>query len=825
MKQDHILHRANQVSDTGDRPYSCVLCNDTFSRSDILKRHFQKCSIRRGNPTGATHLSNSLSHLKKQVARNKSASQADEVNFSSEVTSTAPTPAKSHEYSNSLGLGIQGIVESYQSASVPVSGPGSIEKSADAAMIQDKRSIPGPLLPAFKRSSLTITPSHPDSASLPSSTTSTPLLMGSNRHSGQFPRSIHTGQIGVEGFSHASVMSLAPIYQSGNNFSQPVGPPHLGGNDFDWTSFSADIKHDTSNFPLPDTIQNMHVKLEPQDSKAPFSGIGLSQSEDLLSGLFETSSTINPAEHDAYQHWNVHQFQVGAFHMKSQRLTSLCLASAPVRLNDESEDQLIKYCLTAENIEQFLNGYSHFQAHWPVLHMPTFNPIEAHDGLVLAMICIGAVYSDRLNLSQVRTLLSRAKESLEQSSHIFNFVRGSPIEPDYLDRRGSHGLEEFQALLLLQTLAIWHGDPIQRQNAREGFQYYVQLARQLRMLQPTPKGSTTYSLLHQSSDLCEHVSPDTWDWLAWIQQEKQSRIMYTIFLLDSALAMYFNSPPHFDPAEIKLPLPADDAAWEAINAQDCALAIGLHGPAAQDRNITGSRRSKQPEMHMAMKTLLHPKYDLETGCTNAYSKFILIHGLHVHIWNVQKQLSQDNALYGLNEYGLFGNGNSTPVSQYDWIAMNNASARTSKSNSGQATPTDNSGAQSPSTHQLLKATTMALTKWKKVWDDDLNTQYPPGSTRTGFCRDGIHFYWLAQIFLRQNRSSDWRAPPDSRFLQVLALLKQAKTFVPRPNTTQYEETGLVGDIDDQYGVADLTLDMKLLFTPLAPDYHPSAPAG
>jgi len=42
--------------DTGDRPYMCHLCKDTFSRSDILKRHFQKCSVRRGNPTGANHL-------------------------------------------------------------------------------------------------------------------------------------------------------------------------------------------------------------------------------------------------------------------------------------------------------------------------------------------------------------------------------------------------------------------------------------------------------------------------------------------------------------------------------------------------------------------------------------------------------------------------------------------------------------------------------------------------------------------------------------------------------------------------------------------------
>jgi hypothetical protein len=48
----HILRH------TGDRPYMCVLCRDTFSRSDVLKRHFQKCSIRRGNPTGASHLPN-----------------------------------------------------------------------------------------------------------------------------------------------------------------------------------------------------------------------------------------------------------------------------------------------------------------------------------------------------------------------------------------------------------------------------------------------------------------------------------------------------------------------------------------------------------------------------------------------------------------------------------------------------------------------------------------------------------------------------------------------------------------------------------------------
>ncbi|EPQ64562.1 Bgt-1977 [Blumeria graminis f. sp. tritici] len=62
----HAKHlKRHLLRHTGDRPYMCILCRDTFSRSDILKRHFQKCSIRRGNPTGASHLSHSQAHLKK----------------------------------------------------------------------------------------------------------------------------------------------------------------------------------------------------------------------------------------------------------------------------------------------------------------------------------------------------------------------------------------------------------------------------------------------------------------------------------------------------------------------------------------------------------------------------------------------------------------------------------------------------------------------------------------------------------------------------------------------------------------------------------------
>jgi hypothetical protein len=70
----HAKHlKRHLLRHTGDRPYMCVLCKDTFSRSDILKRHFQKCSLRRGNPTGASHLSHPQAHLKRSQAASNAA--------------------------------------------------------------------------------------------------------------------------------------------------------------------------------------------------------------------------------------------------------------------------------------------------------------------------------------------------------------------------------------------------------------------------------------------------------------------------------------------------------------------------------------------------------------------------------------------------------------------------------------------------------------------------------------------------------------------------------------------------------------------------------
>ncbi|KAI7245498.1 hypothetical protein KC365_g447 [Hortaea werneckii] len=98
----------------------------------------------------------------------------------------------------------------------------------------------------------------------------------------------------------------------------------------------------------------------------------------------------------------------------------------------------------------------------------------------------------------------------------------------------------------------------------------------------------------------------------------------------------------------------------------------------------------------------------------------------------------------------------------------------------------------------------------------MDFQYPPGQMqqrRFGFSRDGVHFFYLGRSFLQSQRPSDWSATADTRFKQTLSLLKRIKSFVMSDNETKGHDIGSVGDIDDTYGLDNLTLDMKLLFKP------------
>jgi hypothetical protein len=451
-------------------------------------------------------------------------------------------------------------------------------------------------------------------------------------------------------------------------------------------------------------------------------------------------------------------------------------------LQEQQNNLNIQSCLTVEAIQHFLDLFPNYQGHFPWLHIPTFNFLTAYDGLVLVMICSGAVYSDRVSQSQVRALMQLVKHALERNSQTLKALEmGSgrtQASPSALE------FEELLAMQILQSLFVWHGGPEERALARAESRRVLYLVRQFNMLTLVgPEDPVSYSYLH-SLQPGEEADPSMWEWRSWVEQEKRSRLMFMVFLWDAAMCIYFNVPPQFSSAEIKLPLPCDDAAWEAPDAETCAQALGLRGAAAQSRiNISGSLRLKQLEMHHAMSALHSASVLMQPRTTNVYSKFILIHGLHVEIWQLQRQRSFD-----------------------------------SQSASTQGAVPGNSPFDQ--TQSMYNAVDLALARWKQAWDEDYALQYPADNgyhtvqRRLGFCRDGVLFYWLARALMQPDRIHDWQLPADQRLGQILYGLKKAREWSSTDSAKRGEDPGSVAFIDDDYAAVAVELDMRKLFRPL-----------
>ncbi|KAK4243258.1 hypothetical protein C7999DRAFT_18373 [Corynascus novoguineensis] len=108
----HAKHLKRHIlTHTGKKSYMCVLYKSPFARSDVLKRHFKKCASTRGNPTGATHLSNLEAYLDLELRDRRSWERAaawqrpmeteGDVGYGSEVATTMQIDLQLPDYSTS----------------------------------------------------------------------------------------------------------------------------------------------------------------------------------------------------------------------------------------------------------------------------------------------------------------------------------------------------------------------------------------------------------------------------------------------------------------------------------------------------------------------------------------------------------------------------------------------------------------------------------------------------------------------------------------------------------------------------------------------------
>ncbi|KAI1160145.1 hypothetical protein F5B18DRAFT_676330 [Nemania serpens] len=739
----HAKHlKRHLLRHTGDRPYMCVLCRDTFSRSDILKRHFQKCSIRRGNPTGASHLSHPQAHVKKQQQNAQKANEGDMGHMNG--MTNMPGDGVVHPFGM---VQIQDGLPNMANDQNQLSRSSSMSRMDDASN-RDRRNMPG---------------GYNGEVSNSMSSNINPQLANFNLP----PNQNGIPMYGASGSNQQSGLDWSQMFQ------QPGAQPTHTYN---------------TTFPSPNIGQNQTaIKTEP--SLPPERSNG-------TPGAPPTDGTDRPL---FTSNWEPQlSMQDGCQQLSTQIVNFFCLPNNFV----SPENNAVHHLFHPENIRIFLESFIHFHIHFSFIHIPTFRIMDAYPGLTAAMCCIGACYSDRVDPALVREVTSSLNLALERDCNLVGSQAPFKIEHG----KDKVGLEKLQALILMSSLLIWNGTPIQRETARRVFPAVASIARNSDLLRIQNDPSLS-SFFHQTNLDLQKINSQPFDWAAWVEQEKRIRLMYMVYLMDVARGLYFNLDPQFHAFEICIPLPSDDAAWEAQSGDECAGALNFFGSdAVKKANPDGSQRSKQPELHLVLRAMLDGFLQIQPGTTNLWGKFILIHAILAQIRRAQM---------GGNFPEL--SGSTTPLRQNDWVVMggsDNSIGHHSLNNSERNTPVPETERMSPEMYHNFG---IALDKWKSYWDMDMAIQFPPSVSnprRHGFSRDGPHFFWLAKLFLRDPRLTTVQSGPDQRLTQVIKLLKDVTAWVETDGASRGEEFGSVGEINPDYAVTSLTLNMAQFFKPL-----------
>ena len=233
------------------RPYTCGLCKDTFSRSDILKRHFQKCSVRRGNPSGENHLSHSRANKKSRqenAARLESTIPTN-VNHGQQLEVFSSTNLDASFDMNALSLAQPQYVERANQ----VSRPNGIKKAKRSTGSHSNRASLGLVTtPAYDPANYGYVSDHVTPESSTTSGAATPYNFQYESRSNQISptgpyQAINGRDMAFGGLSRTPTSS---------NYNNNGALPHIahgrGGHELEWHSFAAfNPNDDYGNAPYP----------------------------------------------------------------------------------------------------------------------------------------------------------------------------------------------------------------------------------------------------------------------------------------------------------------------------------------------------------------------------------------------------------------------------------------------------------------------------------------------------------------------------------------------------------------------------------------------
>lgn len=261
------------------------------------------------------------------------------------------------------------------------------------------------------------------------------------------------------------------------------------------------------------------------------------------------------------------------------------------------------------------------------VHKPTFSPDKTPNLLLIAMMAIGASALDKMH----------GYEVTEASAHLSNFLAWHLRWEIFSDShfRPPAKLWVFQALLLLEIYEKMYSTRALHERAHIHHATTITLMRRGSSLIGRSALDSPPSVRDDKLNESRHSStsgantPDEW-WNHWITNEATRRAAFAAFVIDSTHATMFGHSTVMVAHEMRLPLPCDEALWNATNSAEVGrIEAQLHASGVKPISfLEGLKRT----------------LNAQEVRTNSFGRTILMAGLLSVSWHMNQRDLQVNSL-------------------------------------------------------------------------------------------------------------------------------------------------------------------------------------
>ncbi|KAI5861557.1 fungal-specific transcription factor domain-containing protein [Durotheca rogersii] len=273
--------------------------------------------------------------------------------------------------------------------------------------------------------------------------------------------------------------------------------------------------------------------------------------------------------------------------------------------------------------------FTRFNTAYPLIHLPTFDPARKEPLLLISIILLGASYADK----DAHQLAVCIHDVIRPA--IFSHASFNP-KPD---------LWMLQTILLVECFGKSRAGQKQHDMSHLFHGMLINLIRRsdCQSVRPVRPGGSSADIAADAT-----AATDEHAWRRWVEAEEKKRLALLSFMWDTQHAVLFCQSLCMSAFELRLPLPCNQALWEAPGPAEWARLSLLMLPeplylSALKSYITADARAPSHHHHHHHHHLRHPFPHL-----NGLSRILLFHGLMSIFWDMQRrdQTSLGNAAGG-----------------------------------------------------------------------------------------------------------------------------------------------------------------------------------